>query len=135
MTIASPKNLDDKMPMLLDEAWRVRDLAYIIGPTRVGCSILDEDGNLYVGCNVEHRFRSHDIHAEVNAVSSMIAAGGRKIIALVVVAERERFTPCGACMDWIMQFCEDDCLIIFQPKRGAPLHRYRASELMPHYPK
>ncbi len=87
-----------------DAAWEVRRHAYVYGPTQVGAAVMTTDGSLFVGCNAEHRFRSHDIHAEVNAIGSMVAAGHTDLIAVVVVAERERFTPCGACMDWIYQF-------------------------------
>jgi cytidine deaminase len=120
---------------MLTAAWRVRESAYVIGLTRVGCAVLDETGRIHAGCNVEHRFRSHDVHAEVNAITNMIACGGQRISRVVVVAERERFTPCGACMDWIMQFCELDCPIHFQPQLGAELHNYTAAQLMPFYPK
>ena len=124
----------DHLPDLTDKAWTVRLNAHVLGATKVGCALLAGDGSVFVGCNVEHRFRSHDVHAEVNAISSMVAGGQRKIIALVVVAERERFTPCGACMDWIMQFGSDDCVIGFQGRIDGPMTTYTAKELMPHYP-
>lgn len=116
-------------------AWLVRERAFVLGPTRVGCAVLDEVGRIHVGCNVEHRFRSHDVHAEVNAITNMIAAGGKKLVRAIIVAERERFTPCGSCMDWIMQFCDLDCPIHFQSAPGAEVHSYTASQLMPFYPR
>ena len=115
-------------------AWRVRDNAYILGKTKVGCGVLCDDGRTFEGCNVEHRFRCHDIHAEVNAISSMIAAGGKRLVAIVVAAERDRFTPCGGCMDWIMQFGSDDTIVAFQSQRDGPLQQYKAGQLMPFYP-
>jgi len=115
-------------------AWAVRQNAHVVGTTKVGCALLTSDGSVFVGCNVEHKFRSHDVHAEVNAISSMVAGGQRKIVALVVVAERERFTPCGACMDWIMQFGSDECVVGFQAREDGQVTTYTAKELMPHYP-
>jgi cytidine deaminase len=125
----------EQLVQMLAAAWRVRGSAHVLGLTPVGCAVLDEIGRIHAGCNIEHKFRSHDIHAEVNAISHMVAAGGRQIVAIVVVAERERFTPCGACMDWIMQFCDSECPIYFQPAPGAELHSYTASQLMPLYPR
>src|SRR4029077_15929606 len=93
-------------------AWDVRDRAYVIGPTKVGCAILGTDNAVYTGCNVEHRFRSHDVHAEVNAITSMISSGWRTFTVMFIAAERDRFTPCGACMDWIMQFAAEDSIEI-----------------------
>ena len=126
--------LEQELPHLAEVAWNVREHAFVIGPTRVGCAVLAGDGRVFSGCNIEHKFRSHDVHAEVNAITSMVAAGARQLIAVVVVAEREQFTPCGACMDWIMQFC-DDCLVAFQSGPNANFLTYSARELMPHYPR
>ncbi len=121
---------------LLAAAWRVRDSAYVIGPTKVGCALLSEGSRIYSGCNVEHRYRSHDVHAEVNAITNMVAAGERRLLALAVVAERERFTPCGACLDWIFQFADPEACIVFcQAVRNGPVTKYFLQELMPFHPK
>lgn len=126
--------IEDAMTRLSPYAWEVRENAHIIGNTRVGCALLTATNRVYSGCNVEHRFRSHDIHAEVNAISSMIAAGDEEIAYLLVTAERERFTPCGACMDWIMEFTGNPCFVGFQGVPDGPLTVYTADELMPYYP-
>ena len=118
---------------LSTQAWDVRDRAYILGMTAVGCALMTTSGRIVVGCNVEHRFRSHDVHAEVNAISTLIAGGDKEIRYVLVVADRQRFTPCGACMDWIMQFATETCLVAFQPATGEPTI-YSTDELMPFYP-
>ncbi len=116
------------------KAWAIRENAFILGKTKVGSALIDESDNIYDGCNIEHKFRSHDIHAEVNAIGNMIAGGGKRIVAILIVAERERFTPCGSCMDWIFQFGGPDCLVGFQNKPDGEISQYTAHELMPHYP-
>lgn len=118
-------------------AWSVRDNAYVIGPTKVGCSILCEDGSVFTGCNVEHRYRCHDVHAEVNAITNKVASGNESpVVAIFIAAERARFTPCGGCMDWIMQFVRDSsCLIFSQATRGGEILTLSAHEMMPYYPK
>ena len=121
---------------LLSAAWAVRENAFVIGPTKVGCAVLSTDGRIFVGCNVEHRFRSHDVHAEVNAITSMVTAGGLQISMVAIAAEREQFTPCGACMDWIFQFADPDkCEVICQANLAGPVVRYGLKDLMPFYPK
>lgn len=121
--------------ILSTRAWEARENAFILGKTKVGAALLTDRGQIYTGCNVEQTFRSHDIHAEVNAIGNMIAGSGNDtILAILVVAERNLFTPCGSCMDWIIQFGGGDVLIGFQKIPGGQVQAYRASELMPYYP-
>jgi len=119
---------------LADAAWDCREHAYVIGSTAVGAAALSSEGKIFAGCNVEHPFRSHDVHAEINAITSMIADGGKRLLAIVIVAERKRFTPCGACMDWIFQFGGPSCIVGYQSKMGGTIRKFRARDLMPYYP-
>src|ERR1035441_6951428 len=90
----------EKLRGLAEAAWAVREHAHVIGPTKVGCALLCADGKIYAGCNVEHRYRCHDVHAEVNAITTKVASGNESpIVAIFIAAERARFTPCGGCMD------------------------------------
>lgn len=120
---------------LAKAAWEVRNHARILGKTRVGCAALSASGRTWAGCNVEHQFRSHDIHAEVNAISSMVAGGDLKLAALVIAADRDYFSPCGACMDWVFEFGGPECLVAWQGFADGPMKELRASDLMPHYPR
>ncbi len=115
-------------------AWKVREHSRILGKTKVGCALLSVEGNFYNGCNIEHKFRSHDIHAEINAISSMIAGGDKKIDTILIAADRESFTPCGSCMDWIFEMGGSGVQVLFHRKDGVT-SRYTAGELMPFYPK
>ncbi|MHA1372646.1 MAG: hypothetical protein ACTSRA_23385 [Promethearchaeota archaeon] len=90
------------------------------------------------GCNIEHKYRCHDIHAEVNAISNLINNNGRQtpLEFIIIVSKREQFTPCGGCMDWIMEIGGPTCNVIIQgisPKEKVNF--YLAQELMPYYPK
>jgi cytidine deaminase len=139
MSLESDTNLqihidDSLLQELASAAWKSRENAYVIGPTKVGCAVLGSGGKIFAGCNIEHRFRSHDIHAEVNAISTMVANGCKSISVILIAAERDRFTPCGACMDWIMQFGTADTLVLFQGKRNGEIQRYTSAQLMPYYP-
>lgn len=128
--------MNDIFQKLLSEAWKIREKAFVIGPTKVGCALLSQNGNIYAGCNVEHRYRSHDVHAEINAISSMIAGGDRQIVVLAIAAERNRFTPCGACLDWIFQFSDPEhCDIVCQTAPTGEITTYRLHDLMPFYPR
>jgi cytidine deaminase len=111
MSLELPEAL---LNQLAAEAWRVRQAARSIGGTKVGCAALSEAERIFVGCNVEHRFRSHDIHAEVNAIGSLVAAGEGRLQAIFIAAERNKFTPCGGCLDWIFELGGEDCLVYSQ---------------------
>ena len=89
-------NVPARWDRLAKAAWEMREQARVHGKTRVGAAVLSEQGNVYGGCNIEHIFRSHDVHAEVNALTTMVASGDGPALALLIAADRERFTPCGA---------------------------------------
>jgi cytidine deaminase len=134
MTDNSGTLSDQQWEQLALKAWAVRDHARVHGNTRVGAAVLSAQEHVYVGCNIEHIFRSHDVHAEVNALTSMVACGEGPAVAVLVVAERDRFTPCGGCLDWIFELGGAQTLVAFQGTRGGPIEVLRADELMPHYP-
>ena len=114
-------------------AWNHRKNARILGETKVGTAVFSE-GNIFGGCNIEHKFRSHDIHAEISAISAMISSGCKKLDAIIIVAERNKFTPCGGCLDWIFEFGGSKCLVGYQTKKDGKITIFEAKELMPHYP-
>lgn len=121
--------------VLAARGWDARTKSRILGSTAVGCVAVGKSGRWWPGCNVEHQFRSHDIHAETNAISNMIVSGEQELVAVVIVAERDRFTPCGACLDWILEFGGPECVVAVQRKRDSPLEVFTAGQLMPHYPR
>jgi cytidine deaminase len=115
-------------------AWEVRERSHVHGKTRVGAAVLSAQGNVHAGCNVEHRFRSHDVHAEVNALTTMTSAGEGPAVAVLVASPRQRFTPCGGCLDWIFELGGPNCAVTFQGEPEGALVTFRADQLMPHYP-
>lgn len=113
-----------------------RENARIFGKTRVGAAVMSENGQMFSGCNIEHKFHSHDMHAEAVAIGAMVAQGGQdKLRAVVVVAERDMLMPCGSCCDWIQMFATPDCEVTFQSVWGSGVRCVRAAELMPYYPR
>ena len=79
-------------------AWSHRENARVLGKTKVGAAVISKK-KIFGGCNIEHKFRSHDIHAEISAISAMISSGFQKLEAIIIVSERKKFTPCGCCLD------------------------------------
>ena len=126
---------------LLDAATAVRERAYApYSRYRVGAAILDSDGNLHAGCNVENASSPEGCCAEANAIGQMVAAGGCRIRAIAVTgaadADGSKFedtdecTPCGGCRQRILEFSDEDTEIVLQNAAGEATS-YRIDELLP----
>ena len=121
----------DVSKQLLDAAARVREHAHApYSDYKVGAALLDENGNLHVGCNVENASYPQGSCAEANAIAAMVSAGGKRIAAIAVVgatgkvsiapgAEVAACTPCGGCRQSILEFSDDDTRIVLVDKNGA----------------
>ena len=116
------------------KAWETRENASVLGETKVGAALLSASGEVYCGCNVEQLYRNKDIHAEVSAINNMISSGEKKFSKIIIVAKREKFTPCGTCMDWIFQFGGPETVVAYQNEINGEIYKFTAKELMPHYP-
>lgn len=81
------------------EAIRVRTNAYAPYSTfLVGAALVDSDGNIYAGCNVENASYGLTNCAERVAVGTATAQGRRDIVLCVVVTDTPKAaSPCGAC--------------------------------------
>lgn len=134
MSIESSECLKPDWAELASYAWSARENAFILGKTKVGAAVLSIDNKIYTGCNVENRYRNHDVHAEVNAITNMVNNGVANMVAIIVVAYRKQFTPCGSCLDWIFQFGGEDCLVGWQSDPNGVINFFKAKQLMPHYP-
>jgi cytidine deaminase len=114
-------------------AWKARDNAKLINlnSTKVGVSIMSSSGEVFSGCNAQHEFRSHDIHAEICAISNMYANSDSKISEILVVSERDFLTPCGSCLDWIIRFSLTKTKIGIQSSKKGEIRIFDLNELMP----
>ena len=82
---------------LLEAARAVRSFAYApYSGYRVGAAIRTKDGRVFVGVNVENSAYPTCICAEVNALSSAVAAGATDFEAIAVVTEPPEGKPPGA---------------------------------------
>jgi len=82
---------------------------------RVGACVVDEDGNIYSGCNVENSSYGLTQCAERNALAAAIAAGMRPGTArtlLIYATGFESLAPCGACRQVMSELLAPDALVI-----------------------
>lgn len=120
---------------LIDAALAVREHAYCRYSTfRVGAALIDEQGQLHVGCNVENASYPQGSCAETGAIAAMIAAGGKLISTIAVVGGYDELmscTPCGGCRQRIAEFADDDTRLIVMDDDGE-WHNYLLADLLPH---
>jgi cytidine deaminase len=82
----------------------------------VGAALYDEAGRVHVGCNVENAAYPEGLCAEAGAIAAMVAAGGRRLLAIAVVggtADGDPILcpPCGGCRQKIREFARPDTTI------------------------
>jgi cytidine deaminase len=74
----------------------------------VGAALLDTEGTVHVGCNVENLSFSLTLCAERTAVVRAVAMGRRQFVALAIAADSEvPLSPCGACRQFLAEFAPD----------------------------
>ncbi|MDH4126557.1 MAG: cytidine deaminase [Gammaproteobacteria bacterium] len=119
---------------LLDAARTVREMAYTpYSKFRVGAAIIDDHGNVHVGCNVENAAYPQGSCAEAGAISAMVASGGQRIVTIAVVGGGEKTgacTPCGGCRQRISEFADEATRIIIKDNDNE-WHTYSLAELLP----
>lgn len=76
---------------------------------KVGAALLDEQGHIHAGCNVENAAYPQGLCAEAVALGALVAAGGKRVTAAAVVADAPApVTPCGGCRQKLREFAADD---------------------------
>lgn len=97
----------------------------------VGAAVLDEQGRIHAGCNVENAAYPEGLCAEAGALSAMVLAGGRQVHAVVVVGASGKWTtPCGGCRQKLREFCgQDTPIVMAQPEAVGPT--YTLAQLLP----
>ena len=97
----------------------------------VGAAALVDDGRIVTGCNVENAAYPVGTCAEAGAVSAMIAAGGKRIAAILVLGPGEGLvTPCGACRQRIREFAAPETPVAIAGPEGIRA-RFTLEELLP----
>jgi cytidine deaminase len=79
----------------------------------VGAALLDEQGRIHAGCNIENAAYPQGLCAEAAALAHLVVAGGTRVLAAAVVADGARpVTPCGGCRQKLREFAADDAPVL-----------------------
>jgi len=85
----------------------------------VAAAVLDEQGRVHLGVNVENASYGLTVCAERVAVGAAIAAGARRIRAVgVTAAKLHPISPCGACRQVLLEFADPHAPIASDDAEG-----------------
>lgn len=98
---------------------------------QVGAAILDENGHIHQGVNVENAAYPQGACAEAGAIAAMIMAGGKHIMQIAVAGRGDVLcTPCGGCRQRIREFATAQTEILVCGEEGLR-KSYQMEELLP----
>ena len=122
-----------ELQALLDAARAARQRAYApYSKFLVGAAVLDDQGRVHAGCNVENAAYPQGVCAEAGALSAMVLAGSTRVRALVVVGAGPVWvTPCGGCRQKLREFAAPDTLVIVADELQVRA-RLTLEQLLPH---
>ena len=118
---------------LLEAARAAREQAHApYSRFKVGAALLDEQGRVHAGCNVENAAYPQGVCAEAGALSALVLAGGREVCAVLVMADAsEPVTPCGGCRQKLREFAGAS-LPVLVANTLDEVHIFTLGELLPH---
>lgn len=99
---------------------------------QVGAAVLDAQGRVFAGCNVENAAYPQGLCAEAAALAAMVLGGGRRVHALLVAASGPGLaTPCGGCRQKLREFADDATPVLVADDAGVQA-RFTLAQLLPH---
>ena len=119
---ARAKPARDPQPRLREAALAVIERAYApYSGFHVAAALLGEDGQVYVGVNVENASYGLGRCAEQSAIQSMVTSGTRRFTHLHVVTHASPpSSPCGACRQVLYEF-GPDAQVVMSNSEGETL--------------
>ncbi|MEC7305365.1 MAG: cytidine deaminase [Pseudomonadota bacterium] len=98
----------------------------------VGAAILDEDGAIHAGANIENAAYPVGNCAEASAIAAMIMAGRKRITKIAVAGGDGELlcTPCGACRQRIREFAAAETPVLVCGPEGLQ-QSFTLAELLP----
>lgn len=102
--------MESKYQELVDAAFAAQAKAYVpYSKFRVGAAVLDEQGRIFSGCNIENSSYGASNCAERTAIFKAVSEGAKEIKVLAVITDANEFArPCGICRQVISEFAASD---------------------------
>lgn len=130
-------NYDD----LISKAIEMTERSYVpYSHFHVGAALLDKNGKIWTGCNIENAAYGPSNCAERTAVFKAVSEGVREFEAIAVVGGPEDEAgnvqiqdfcpPCGVCRQVLSEFCSRDFKIILANGKGEQ-KTFTLAQLLP----
>ena len=116
---------------LVHLAIEARGMAYApYSNFRVGVALLTRQGDIYQGVNVENRSFGLTICAERTAIATAVSQGQKDFVA-IGIASSGGVTPCGACRQFLAEFCDDLTVLLVDVETGNSVRKTTLDALLP----
>ena len=128
------KYTDTQIKEYIKQANEILDRAYVpYSKFHVGAVVVDMNGNVYKGINVENASYGLTICAERNAISSAVTEGMKKIDLIVITGNTdEPISPCGMCRQVIREFATPDTRIVLATSKNDNYIVWTLEEMIPY---
>lgn len=103
----------------------------------VGAALVDKDGNVYQGCNIENAAYSACVCAERSAFFKAVSSGVTSFEKIAIVGGKagekptEVAAPCGVCRQVMREFCKPGEFRVLLGTSPENCKSYLLEELLP----
>ena len=126
---------------LVQKAIEMTKMSYVpYSHFHVGAALLDKNGKVWTGCNIENATFGATNRAERTAIFKAVSDGAREFTAIAIVGGPEDSNgnvvlndfcpPCGICRQVLSEFCDKDFKIILANGKGEQ-KVFTLTELLP----
>ena len=126
--------MENQQQIWIDLAIAAMDKAYVpYSNFPVGACLVSKSGKVYQGLNIENASFGLTNCAERTAFFKAISEGEQEFQYLVIVGHTpEPISPCGACRQVMVEFCEPTMPVVLVGDNGV-LKETTVGELLPYY--
>ncbi|MEY8321273.1 cytidine deaminase [Lachnospiraceae bacterium 46-61] len=116
---------------LIAQAKKAMENAYVpYSHFKVGAALLDKNGVVFMGCNIENASYGATCCAERIAIFKAVSEGIREFERIAIVSNSNQLTPpCGICRQVLWEFMPDGVVILQNDKEE--IKTYTIKELLP----
>ncbi len=123
---------------LVQEALRARDHAYVpYSRFSVGAALLDTQGAIWHGCNIENAAYTPTNCAERTAFFKAVSEGSTDFVAIAVVGgavgrpATRWCAPCGVCRQVMQEFCDPETFRVILGRSPDDLRVILLKDMLP----